>query len=134
MRGNYRCSAAAPAAVQLEAAKSAAAQRSVTNMSMADSAAGVAGDANVQRAGKLTFVLRDSVWTDVRCKKTGQVLRVKPYSDAYFKLLELQPDLRDAFAIGERAIVAGRSMAIELTPSGVERLSDRDMAMLRDRW
>jgi hypothetical protein len=25
-------------------------------------------------------------------------------------------------------------MAIELTPSGVERLSDRDMAMLRDRW
>jgi len=59
---------------------------------------------------------------------------VKPFSDAYFKLLEVQPDLRDVFAIGERAIVAGRSMAIELTPSGVERLSDRDMAMLRDRW
>ena len=126
--------AAAPAAVQFEAAKSAAAQRSATNMSMADSAAGVAADANVQRAGNVTFVLRDGVWTDVRYKNSGPVLRVKPFSDAYFKLLELQPDLRDAFSIGERAIVAGRSMAIELTPSGVERLSDRDMVMLRDRW
>ena len=128
--------AAAPAsaAVQFEAAKSAAAQRSATNLSVADAAAGVAGDANVQRAGNVTFVLRDSVWTDVRYKKTGPVLRVKPYSDAYFKLLELQPDLRDAFAIGERAIVAGRSMAIELTPAGVERLNDHDMAMLKDRW
>ena len=126
--------APAPAAVQFEAAKSAAAQRSATNMSMADAAAGVASEANVQRAGNVTFVLRDSVWTDVRYKNSGPVLRVKPFSDAYFKLLELQPDLRDAFSIGERAIVAGRSMAIELTPSGVERLSDRDTAMLRDRW
>ncbi len=126
--------APAPAAVQFEAAKSAAAQRSATNMSMADAAAGVAAEANVQRAGNVTFVLRDSVWTDVRYKNSGPVLRVKPFSDAYFKLLEQQPDLRDAFSIGERAIVAGRSMAIELTPSGVERLSDRDTAMLRDRW
>jgi Ca-activated chloride channel family protein len=127
-------SAPAPAAVQFEAAKSAAAQRSATNMSMADSAAGVAADANVQRAGNVTFVLRDGVWTDVRYKNSGPVLRVKPFSDAYFKLLELQPDLRNAFSVGERAIVAGRSMAIELTPSGVERLSDRDTVMLRDRW
>src|SRR6266550_5451457 len=128
--------AAAPAAaaVQFEAAKSAAVQRSATNMSMADEAAGVRADANVQRAGNVTFVLHDSVWTDVRYKKTGPVLRVKPFSDAYFKLLELQPDLRDPFSVGDRVIVAGRSMAIELTASGVERLTDRDLGMLRDRW
>jgi len=30
--------------------------------------------------------------------------------------------------------VAGRSMAIELTATGVESLTDRDLAMLRDRW
>ncbi len=125
---------AAPAAVPFEAAKAASAQRAVTNMAAADSAAGGRADAGVQRAGNVRFVLRDGVWTDVRYKKGGEVLRVKPYSDAYFKLLELQPDLREAFSVGERVIVAGRSMAIELTPSGVERLSDRDMAMLRDRW
>ena len=126
--------APAPAAVQFEAAKSAAAQRSATSVSAADAAAGIRDDSNVRRAGNVTFVLRDSVWTDVRYKKSGTVLQVKPFSDAYFKLLEIIPDLREPFSIGERVIVAGRSMAIELTPSGEERLTDRDMALIRDRW
>jgi hypothetical protein len=131
-----RVSASAPA-VQFEAAKTAAAQRSVTSLSMADEAdlSGSAGrGVNVKRAGNVTFVLRDSVWTDVRYKKTGTVLQVKPFSDAYFKLIEMVPDLRDAFSVGERVIVAGRSMAIELTPSGKESLSDRDVNLIRDRW
>ena len=133
-------SARAPAAVQFEAAKSAAAQRSATNLSAADAAVGM-GDStsvgrggNVTRAGNVTFVLRDSVWTDVRYKKSGTVLQVKPFSDAYFKLIELVPELREPFSVGERAIVAGRSMAIELTPSGKESLTDRDVALIRDRW
>jgi hypothetical protein len=103
-------------------------------MAMADSASGLREDANVRHVGNLTFVLRDSVWTDVRYKGTGPVLRVKSFSDAYFKLIDLQPDLRDAFTVGERAIIVGRNMAIELTPTGEERLSDKDLAMLRDRW
>ncbi|HEY3745650.1 MAG TPA: hypothetical protein VGL17_05375, partial [Gemmatimonadaceae bacterium] len=131
--GASRLSAPA-ASPQFEAAKTAAAQRSVTNMAAADSASGSREDTNVRRVGNLTFVLRDSVWTDVRYKKTGPVVRVKPFSDAYFKLIELQPDLRDAFTVGERAIISGRNMAIELTPIGEERLSDKDLAMLRDRW
>jgi len=126
--------APAPAAVQFEAAKSAAAQRSATSLSAADAAVGIREDANVRRAGNVTFVLRDSVWTDVRYKKSGAVLQLKPFSDAYFKLLEMMPELREPFSIGERAIVAGRNMAIELTPFGEEQLTDRDLALLRDRW
>ncbi len=131
--------AAAPA-VQFEAAKTAAAQRSVTNLSAADSAMGFSGYAsagpngNVTRAGNVTFVLRDSVWTDVRYKKSGTVLQVKPFSDAYFKLLELMPELREPFSVGERVIVAGRGMAIELTLAGEERLTDRDTALIRNSW
>jgi hypothetical protein len=130
----------ASAAVQFEAAKSASAQRSATNLSAADAAVGVGEYSganrtrNVTRAGNVTFVLRDSVWTDVRYKQTGTVLRVKPFSDAYFKLMEMLPDLREPFSVGERAIVAGRSMAIELTPVGVEKLSDRDIALIRNNW
>jgi Ca-activated chloride channel family protein len=128
--------APAPAAVQFEAAKTAAAQRSVTSLSMADEAdfSGDRQGGNVTRAGNATFVLRDSVWTDVRYKKTGTILQVKPFSDAYFKLIEMVPDLREAFSVGERVIVAGRSMAIELTSSGKESLTDRDMTLVRDRW
>ena len=132
--------APAPATVQFEAAKAAAAQRSATSLSAADAAVGMGDYArvgrggNVTRAGNVTFVLRDSVWTDVRYKKTGTVLRVKPFSDAYFKLIELVPELREPFSVGERVIVSGRNMAIELTPLGVDRLTDRDMALIRDRW
>jgi Ca-activated chloride channel family protein len=140
LQGVVTTSAAAAPAARFEAAKSAAQQRSATNMAAADSAAGMADfDAvgrrgSMTRAGNVTFVLRDSVWTDVRYKNSGTVLRVKPFSEAYFKLIELAPDLRDSFSVGERAIVAGRSMAIELTPSGVERLTDRDITLIRDRW
>jgi hypothetical protein len=100
---------------------------------MGDSA-GEGRRGNVARAGNVTFVLRDSVWTDVRYKSSGTVLRVKPFSDAYFKLIELVPELRESFSVGERAIVSGRSMAIELTPLGEERLTDRDIALIKDRW
>jgi Ca-activated chloride channel family protein len=126
--------AQAPASIQFEAAKSAAKQRTATSIVAADSASGVGNDAGVRRAGNATFVLRDSVWTDVRFKKTGTVLRVKPFSDAYFKLIELVPELRESFSVGERAIVSGRSIAIELTPLGEERLTDRDIALIKDRW
>jgi Ca-activated chloride channel family protein len=129
-----RMPAPAPAAVQFEAAKAASAQRAATSVMAADAAAGIRDDASVRRAGNVTFVLRDGVWTDVRYKGTGTVLRVKPYSDAYFKLLDIEPDLREAFSIGERAIVAGKNMAIELTPSGEDNLTERDIALLRDRW
>jgi hypothetical protein len=91
-------------------------------------------DANIRRAGNVTLVLRDSVWTDARYKQSGTVLKVKPFSEAYFKLIEMLPDLREPFSVGERVLVAGRNMAVELTPSGEERLTDRDLALIRERW
>lgn len=134
VRGPTSTSAPAPAAVQFEAAKTAAAQRSVTSIAAADAASGLRDETQVRRGGNVTFVLRDSVWTDVRFKKTGTVLRVKPFSEAYFKLIEMIPELREAFLVGERVIVAGSSMAIELSPSGEESLTDRDITLIRDRW
>ncbi len=129
-----RAAPAAAAPVQFEAAKAASAQRAVTSVAAADSAATAMSDARIKRAGTHTFVLRDGVWTDTQYKSSMSVLRVKPFSDAYFRIIELQPDLRDALSVGDRAIVAGRNMAIELSPNGVEQLSDRDQAMLQDRW
>lgn len=127
--------AAAPSAARtFEAAKTAAAQRSATNMAAIDSFSGLRDEARVRRLGNLTLVLRDSVWIDVRFKKEGPVLRVKAFSDAYFKLIELLPELREVFSFSDRLIVSGRAMAIELTPDGKEQLSDRDLALLRERW
>jgi len=119
---------------QFEAAKAAAAQRSATSAYAADEASGVRDDAKIRRAGNVTFVLHAGVWTDMRYKYSGTVLQVKPFSEAYFKLIDLLPELREPFSVGERILLAGRSLAIELTPSGKESLTDRDMTLIRDRW
>jgi len=143
LRGNNRVagatasapSSAAPVAEQrFEAAKTASAQRAATNMAAVDAASGPRDEARVRRLGNRTMVLRENVWTDASFRKDAPVLRVKAFSDAYFRLIDAMPELREAFAFSERLIIAGRSMAIELTPDGKEQLSDRDLSLLRDRW
>jgi hypothetical protein len=132
--GARDAAAQAPAAQRFEAAKTASAQRAATNMAAVDSLSGLRDDARIRRLGNVTFVLRDSVWTDVRFKKEMTTLRVQPFSAAYFRLIEALPELRETFAFSERLIIAGRSMAIELSPAGKERLSDSDLALVRERW
>jgi|GEM_PF-256328 Ca-activated chloride channel family protein len=133
-------------------AKQASAQRAAINLASADSAAAPVmhgapanaartGDGWVamnetRRAGDRTFVMRDSVWTDTRYKPAAglRVVRVQAFSDAYFALARAVPDLRDVFAAGDRVLVAGRSVAVEVTPSGVATLADADVAAVRAGW
>jgi Ca-activated chloride channel family protein len=133
-------------------AKQAAAQRAAINLASADSigspvmpgapanaarTAGGSGATNdTRRAGDRTFVMRDSVWTDTRYHPAGglRVVRVQAFSDAYFALARAVPDLRDAFAAGDRVLVAGRSIAVEVTPSGVATLADADVAAVHAGW
>jgi Ca-activated chloride channel homolog len=133
-------------------AKQASAQRAAFNLASADSAAapmmanqsapgeagnaGGAGMTGTRRAGDRTFVLRDSVWTDTRYQPAAhlRVVRVQAFSDAYFALARAVPDLRDAFAAGDRVVVAGRSVVVEVIPSGVATLADAEVAAVRAAW
>jgi hypothetical protein len=133
-------------------AKQASAQRAAVNLASADSAAapvmlgapanaartaGGSGAVNeTRRAGDRTFVMHDSVWTDTRYKPTAglRVVRVQAFSDAYFALARAVPDLRDVFTAGDRVLVAGRSIVVEVTPSGVATLADADVAAVRAGW
>ena len=135
-------------------AKAAAGQRASVTLSAADSVSrvaagvlgpGVASDAgaaggvangDVRHAGDRTFVWRDSVWTDTRYTAAAglRILRVQAYSDAYFALAQLVPDLHAAFAIGDRVLVVGRSIVIAVTPAGATRLSGPDIAAVRAGW
>jgi hypothetical protein len=128
-------------------AKQASAQRAAVNLASADSAAGqsasgdtrnsgLGGTISTRRAGDRTFVLRDSVWTDTRYQPAAhlRLVRVQSFSDAYFALARAVPDLRDAFAAGDRVVVAGRSVVVEVTPSGVATLADAEVAAVRAAW
>jgi len=120
--------------VRFEAARASAAQRSATTLSAADAASAVDAGSEARRSGNRLFVMRDSTWTDTGLKDSTTRLKVRPYSAAYFKILELLPELREPFALGERVIVAGRSIAIEITPKGAESLSDADLRSLQTKW
>jgi hypothetical protein len=132
---------AAPA-IAFEQAKAASAQRAVTNMAMVDSLAGVAGGiargdkdvANTRRVDGRTFTLSDGVWTDARYRQGMQTTTIKPYSKAYFDIVQQLPELKQVFALGGRLIVVGKASAIRLDDSGVSELSAAALASLTRTW
>jgi Ca-activated chloride channel family protein len=144
--GRAPAPAAAPAEVRqrtFDAAKAAQAQRSaVTLQQVADAddaaaaAMGGSGAARTARVGRRTFALNNGAWVDVAAERRDRTrtVRVQAYSDAYFKVLELLPELRPVFALGDRVTVAGRAVTIEVTPDGRETLSQRELDSLRGDW
>jgi len=122
-------------AKSFEAARAAAAQRSATTLSAADAASAVIdAGGEVRRAGNKVFAMRDGVWTDTALRDSTVGVKVRAYSAAYFRILDLLPELRESFALGERVIVAGRTIAIEISPAGAESLSDSDLRSLQAKW
>ena len=74
------------------------------------------------------------VWTDAGWADTLPVVRVRPYSDGYFRLLELLPELREPLALGERVRVRGRAIGIEVSPDAPERLAADAVERVRKGW
>jgi len=131
--------AAAPApsnaTKSFEAARASSAQRAAMSVSAVDEAIGLSkDDKSVRREGNRLFVLRDGVWTDTGLKDSMSRLKIRAYSPAYFKILDVLPELREPFALGDRVIVAGRSIVIEIVSTGVESLTDREITDLQSKW
>ena len=118
------------------AAKSAAARREARTLDAADAA--TATGSATKRVGARLFALRDGRWTDLRADAPGaartRIVKVRPYSDAWFALVRELPELRDALALGDRVLVYGRDVAVETTPDGEERMSDAAVAAVVRAW
>ena len=137
--------AAAPAADQrFELAKVSAAQRAAGNIAVLDSikaaapAPGVVrGDVGTvaKRIDARTFALRDGIWTDIRYRVGMETIVIKPFSKAYFDLLSQLPELRSTFALGDRVIVVGKSLAISLDEGkGASELTTSMRATIARAW
>ena len=61
-------------------------------------------------------------------------IKVKSFSEAYFKIIDLIPELREVFALGNKVVVAGRDVAIEVGPTGAETLSDSELKRIQSGW
>lgn len=120
---------------RFEAAKAAAARREAKSVAELDAADDRPGAANSQRrvANRL-FTLVNGVWTDARYTPTMRTVTVKPFSPAYFALVQRLGELAAPFALGDRVIVAGRTVAVALEAHGAERLDAAALDSLAHDW
>lgn len=86
----------------------------------ADEVAAVTGVRNV--AGR-SFRSVDGVWRDVATRADARVLRVTPFSGAWFQLVEALPELREGAGAFEAVAFGGRNVTIEFVVGGVETIS-----------
>jgi Ca-activated chloride channel family protein len=76
-----------------------------------------------RRAGGRMFVLRDSIWTDLRHGEAARVVTVQPYSDAYFALLRALPELVQPASLEPSVLVAGARVSIKIGAGGLGQWS-----------
>ncbi len=115
-------SAANAAGRQFEAAKAASAQRAARTM--AEVVVADAGAAATRMAMGRSFTQdTEGRWVDSRAIVAGAtVYRVKGYGAGYFALLRAMPELKEAFALGERVRIAGKGVVVEIGEDGLESL------------
>jgi hypothetical protein len=126
---------------RFESAKTASAQRSLSSVGVMDSISAAAapsasaGPSAVTRTlNGRTFILHDGVWTDIRYTAAMTTTKIKPFSKAYFDLIDQVPELRAVFSMGTRLIVVGRDRAVALSDDGVAELSSSALAALAKAW
>ncbi len=90
--------------------------------------------AGTRTVGNRLFRLDGGVWKDAALTPSLRVVRVKPFSALYFDLMKRVEQLGPVFALGERVIVAGKGVAIELAPDGLERLGEQELNTLVRDW
>ncbi len=119
-------------ASSFDQAKAAAEMRSERSVGQMDAAMEAA---RMRRAAGRTFELRDSSWVDQRAVAAdARRVAVKPYSAAYFALMERVPELREVFALGDRVEVRGTRLTLVLVSDGVEVLSPRALTQFVQDW
>ncbi|MCC6930223.1 MAG: VWA domain-containing protein [Gemmatimonadaceae bacterium] len=127
---------AAPAApamasneLRFEAARKSAAQREAKSLGEMD-AMEPEGGATQRRVGSRRFTLVGGVWMDAAYSSRMRTVTVKPFSTAYFALVQRLGELAPAFALGDRVVVTGRKVAVRLAPDGADAVESLTTAAL----
>jgi len=59
---------------------------------------------------------------------------VKAFSPLYFELVDKLDGLKDALTLGDQVLVAGRLVAIQVGPSGRDRMTPQELTDLVKAW
>ncbi len=90
----------------------------------------VGPDASRERVlGSRRYQQQGVRWLDVQ-HGTQRVVSIEAFSPAYFALLQVLPELRDASQLGDDVLIAGRQVSIRLQRAGVAGLAPGDVQRL----
>ena len=85
----------------------------------------------VRYAGNQAFFQREETWISTDFDADQTVVRIKPYSDAYFQLTEISPDIAKILALGETVSFVWNNVMVQIDEDGVERLTPEQMKQLQ---
>jgi Ca-activated chloride channel homolog len=83
----------------------------------------VVGGSGFRRVAGRSFRQAEGVWRDLGIRPEARVVRVAPFSRAWFQLVEALPELREAAGAFEAVALGGRNVTLEFVPGGEENLS-----------
>jgi Ca-activated chloride channel family protein len=77
----------------------------------------------------------NGVWIDDQYKKETPTLKIKTMSNAYFKILEKQPKMKEVFALSQNVVwITPNGTALVIDPNdGKDELTDEEIAKLYAR-
>ena len=127
-------SAPAPTAneARFEQSRQAALQRDAKTLAAFDAMAPV--QQGMRQIGARQFTQQGNVWVDQHYAAKQRLVQVKAFSPLYFELLDKLDGLKEALTIGEEVIIAGKGVAIQVGPTGLERMSPQQLTDLAKVW
>ena len=117
---------------RFEQSRQAAAQRDAKSLAALDAMS--VTQVGARQIGARQFVQQGKVWTDQRYVPTQRTVQVKAFSPLYFELLDRLDGLKDALMLGDEVIVSGRTVAIQVGASGMERMKPQELSDLVKAW
>jgi hypothetical protein len=117
---------------RFEQSRQAALQRDAKSLASLDSMAPV--QQGMRQIGARQFTQQGKVWVDQHHSAKQRLVQVKAFSPLYFELLDKLDGLKEALTIGEEVIVAGKGVAIQVGPTGLERMSGQQLLDLAKVW
>ena len=117
---------------RFEQGRQAALQRETKTLAEVDAMAPV--QQGMRQIGPRQFTQQGKVWVDQHYAAKQRLVQVKAFSPLYFELLDKLDGLKEALTIGDEVIVAGKGVAIQVGPSGLERMTTQQLMDLARVW
>ena len=84
-------------------------------------------------AGRMFQQQRNGTWTDLLHADSLPVVKIEPFSPAYFEVLRQLPELRDVVQQMDRVVIAGRRVSIQFEAGGRTAAADARDVVARFR-